>query len=326
MAITESGQTLLNMNDCVFEDSDLASIKEQVGTVDVLLSQFSYAAWVGNEGDLASHRRHAADQLANVRRHIQVFNPRWFIPFASYVYFSHAENFYMNQAANRIGDVYGYVQEQLGRETVVLFPGDTWEIGAFHDSTQAIRSYTAALEAALLKAPDRSRVVSLDELEKAATVLIQKNQRRNNRFLLKALPPAIVRLTDLGMDVELSYRRGLHQVFGKRPALSLSSDSLLYCLEFDWGGNALEINGRYQVLRSKNPEWFFRLLRVSQHNAAGERLEEVVAQKAWRWVRWPLGYLTMQGRKALAAQPRQPEERSGQAFLANHADPLKPRR
>jgi hypothetical protein len=128
------------------------------------------------------------------------------------------------------------------------------------------------------------------------------------------------------MDVELSYRRGLHQVFGKRPALSLSSDSLLYCLEFDWGGNALEINGRYQVLRSKNPEWFFRLLRVSQHNAAGERLEEVVAQKAWRWVRWPLGYLTMQGRKALAAQPRQPEERSGQAFLANHADPLKPRR
>ncbi len=302
MALSESGQTLLNMNDCVFEDPGaLAFIKQQVGTVDVLLSQFSYASWIGNEGDLASHRMHADDKLTEMRRQIQAFAPRWFIPFASYIYFSHAENFYMNLATNRVGDVYRHAQEELGCETVVLYPGDVWEIGSTHDSIPAIRSYTAALEAALVRPPDRSRIVTLDELDRAATALIERSRRRNSQLLLKLLPSAVVHLTDLGMDVEFSYRLGLRQVFEKQPELSLSSDSLLYCLEFDWGGNTLEINGRYQVFAGRDPEWFFRLFRVPQHNASGERLEEVVAQKTWRCVRRLLGYLILRGRKVPVA-------------------------
>jgi UDP-MurNAc hydroxylase len=285
MAFTASGQTLLNMNDCVFDDiGSLAAIKKHVGGVDLLLSQFSFATWVGNEGDFASHRRHAADKLKEMARQIGIFAPRWFIPFASYIFFSHAENFYMNGACNRIGDVYRYAQLELGCDTVVLFPGDTWELGASHDSSQAIRAYADAFEAALARTPDPPHKVSMEELQRLAHALTKKSDLRNNRLLLRLLPSAVVRLTDLGMDVEFSYRRGLRQVKGNRALLSMSSDSLLYCIEFDWGGNALEINGRFQVLPQKDPEWFFRLLRIPQRNAAGERLEQLVAKKAASWL------------------------------------------
>jgi hypothetical protein len=286
MALTTPRQTLLNMNDCVFDDvRELNFIKKRVGIVDVLLTQFGFATWIGNEGDIASHRRHAVEKMMEMRRQIQIFKPRWLIPFASYIYFSHGENYYMNQASNRIDDVYRYVQEELGCDTVVLYPGESWEVGAGHDSQTSIRSYNTALEAALTRPPDSSRVVTMDELQRSAAALIERNRSRNNWVLLDLLPSVVMHVTDLALDVEFSYRRGLRQVLGKKPGLSLSSDSLWYCLAYDWGGNTLEINGRYQVFPKRDPDWFFRLFRISQHNAAGKRLEEVAAGRIIRWFR-----------------------------------------
>jgi hypothetical protein len=283
MALTTPRQTLLNMNDCVFDDAkELKSIRQTVGSVDVLLTQFSFATWIGNKGDTASHRRHGAEKLMEMRRQVGIFQPRWLIPFASYIYFSHSENFYMNQACNRIEDVYRYVQEELGCNTAILYPGESWEVGAGHDSQASIRSYHTALEAALAKPPESSRVVTIDELQRSAAALIKRNRPRNNRLLLHLLPSVVVHVIDLAMDVEFSYRRGLRQVLGKKPDLSLSSDSLWYCFEYDWGGNTLEINGRYQVFPKRDPEWFFRLFRISQHNASGKRLEEVVVRRIIR--------------------------------------------
>ena len=63
-----------------------------------------------------------------MRRNIQIFEPSMFIPFASFIYFSHAENSFMNKAMNRIGDVYEFTTRRLGVSTVVLYPGDKWEL------------------------------------------------------------------------------------------------------------------------------------------------------------------------------------------------------
>lgn len=53
---------------------------------------------------------------------IQMFEPATFIPFASFIYFSHAENSFMNTAINRIGGVYEFTTRRLGVSTVVLIP------------------------------------------------------------------------------------------------------------------------------------------------------------------------------------------------------------
>ncbi len=90
-----------------------------------MLSQFSYATWVGNPEDRMAHQNQAKHKLMEMARQIQVFQPANFIPFAI-MFFSHAENAYMNLSSNRIGDVFHYLTRELNVPTIVLYPGDLW--------------------------------------------------------------------------------------------------------------------------------------------------------------------------------------------------------
>lgn len=54
----------------------------------------------------------------------------------------------------------------------------------------------------------------------------------------------------------------------------------MYCFRCEWGGNALEINGRYEVPVSGRAERFFRMFRVPQYNSAGKAVDlRLVASK-----------------------------------------------
>jgi UDP-MurNAc hydroxylase len=275
MAVLAEDKTLLNMNDCIFRRrEDLAAIKRKLGKVDVLLSQFSYANWVGNPEDSASHARCAQRKRTEMRRYIQIFEPAIFIPFASFIYFSHAENSFMNTAMNRIGDVYEFTTRRLGILTVVLYPGDKWEPGEPRDSSDSIRRYESDIECALSLPPDTSPSIQMTKLQEASNGLIRKCSHKNNRVLLNALQPAVIHLNDLGIDVEVSYRGGLREVVkGKRPDIAMSSDSLHYCLQYDWGGDTLAVNGRYQIPPDGNARRFFRIFRVPAHNSAGNSFD-----------------------------------------------------
>jgi hypothetical protein len=274
IAVFAENKTLLNMNDCIFtKHDDLLSIRQKVGKVDVSLLQFSYANWVGNKGDHVSHMRHAQRKLNEIKVHLQLFQPSVFIPCASFIYFSHKENYFMNQCANRIDAVYEFASKDLKVPTVVLYPGDTWEVGDPRDSSTSLHRYQADVERALSCPPDTSPPVEFPRLRESASVFVRKSNHKNNTLLLKALPPAVVRLTDLGIDVELSYREGLKQVKGKQADIVTSSDSLNYCLQFDWGGDTLAVNGRYQTLPGGNARAFFRIFRVAAHNSAGNSFD-----------------------------------------------------
>jgi UDP-MurNAc hydroxylase len=273
-AIFAEGKTLLNMNDCVFDrQRDLEKVKQSVGKTDVLMSQFSYATWVGNPDDRVTHKKHADHKLAEMSRQIQVFQPGQFIPFASYVFFSHAENSYMNMSSNRIGNVFHYLTRELNIPTLVLYPGDHWEVGTPYDSTEAIRRYDADLHRALESEPTRTKSVSLDQLQEAAHALVLKFSARNNQLLLNALPPAVIYLSDLDIHLALSFRTGIKAVEECQPDIILSSDSLLNCLTTDWGGETLVINGRFQVPPGGRPRRFFWIFRVPRHNSIGTHLD-----------------------------------------------------
>lgn len=276
IAIAADGKTILNLNDCVFaRKEELPSIRNMIGDVDLLLSQFSYANWVGNPEDVASHRAHAARKRSQMADQIQVVRPRCFIPFASYVYFCHEENFHMNASANRIGDIYRFLTEELRQETVVLYPADEWVVGSPHSpesSLEAIGKYECDLERSLSGPPSTSDSVPLERLQEAMSELITRCYEKNNPFLLRALGSTVARLTDLRQDVGISLGAGITVAHGRQPDIVLSSHSLMYCIRTDWGGETLKINGRFQVPPGGNPERFFRLFRVPQHNGYGSQL------------------------------------------------------
>jgi hypothetical protein len=181
----------------------------------------------------------------------------------------------MNKCANRIEDVYDLTFNKLHVPTVVLYPGDSWEVATPWDSSYSIRRYQEDLARALSLPPDTSVPVDLPRLKEAAAAFIRKRNCKNNKLLLKALPPTVVRLNDLGIDVELSYRDGLKQVTGRQADIMTSSDSLSYCLQFDWGGDTLAVNGRYQTLPGGNERAYFRIFRVAAHNSAGNSFDLV---------------------------------------------------
>jgi UDP-MurNAc hydroxylase len=270
IAIFAEGKTVLNLNDCIFPKRDeLRQMRTEFGEVDLLLSQFSYANWVGNPGDLESHRAQALRKRGEMAAQIEALQPRQFIPFASYVYFCHQENFYMNQSVNRIGDIHRFLTDELHQETLVLYPGEEWEVGSQHESAEAIRKYEADFENALKAPALTSKRTSLTELQEAMSELAGKCREKNSPLLLRAMPPAVVRLTDLDEDVEVSFRAGIRQVHGQQPDVSISSESLLYCIKTGWGGETLMINGRYEAPPGGHAARFFRIFRVPQYNSYG---------------------------------------------------------
>jgi hypothetical protein len=269
LAVRAGGLTVLNLNDCSFGSRKaLSAIRRQVGSVDVLLSQFSYAQWLANPNDGERYRYYAARKLDEVRRQIGVFGPQWFIPFASFIYFSHVENWALNQWANQVGDACRVVAG-TGASPVAMYPGDQWVVGQAWDSQAAVVRYRQDLERALAAGPQESRKVPLKEIQEAAARFGERMQRKNNRLLLRCLPSSVVRLIDLGIDVRVSGEGGLRRVFAAQPDILMSSDSLAYCLKFEWGGNTLEANGRYEIPPGGRGQRFFRIFRVAQHNSAG---------------------------------------------------------
>jgi UDP-MurNAc hydroxylase len=273
-AIFAEGKTLLNMNDCVFgEPGGLEGVRDAVGKVDVLFTQFSYANWVGNPGDVASHRQHAERKRDEIKRQADLFRPKQLVPFASYVFFCHDDNFFMNDSVNHISSIQPWVSKELGIPCLVFYPGDVWEVGFNWESSSAVEKYEADLMRALQSTPLRAATVSLETLQAAANEYVAQCEKKNNPLLLRTLKPAVARLSDLGKDVEISFRRGVQPVENRTPDIILSSDSLLYCLKTDWGGDTLAVNGRYEVPDAGMRTRFFHIFRVAAHNSYGDSLD-----------------------------------------------------
>ncbi len=93
-----TGQAIVNVNDCRVELGDLTrKIRDETGGIDLLAMQFSYANWAGNRGDNEIPRLQHQQVISRIRETCTALKPNFLLLFASYVYFSHEENFYWNE-------------------------------------------------------------------------------------------------------------------------------------------------------------------------------------------------------------------------------------
>jgi UDP-MurNAc hydroxylase len=272
MALRTPEATLLNLNDCVVNTRELAnSIARLVPHVDVLLTQFSYANWIGNPDDVELRRRSAREKLERLRLQCEVFKPRQVIPFASFVWFCHVENFYHNPEMNRIGDVVRFLREELCQDPIVLYPGDRWRAGDPRDCSLAIQRYETDFAERLAGGPSEStRSVEYAAIERAMSDFLKRIKRRNP--LLTFIPglTSTVDITDLGKRVRLSIDGIKDVVDDGTPAdIALASESLLFALKTPWGSNALHVNGRFRAPQGGNMQRFFHLFRSADLNDHG---------------------------------------------------------
>ena len=241
--------TILNLNDCIVDSQEKAAeLQREVGCVDILFTQFGYANKIGNSSDLFQRKEESKKQLEQIKFQNIHLQPKKIIPFASFIYFCHEENRYMNEGMNTVHKANQYISE-LSAECVVLYPGDVWKVDAHWDNREPLEKWSQRYE---MDKRDyiKSVSVSIEQLEEQASLFADKMNiayEKNKRELHKL--KTIIYITDYGKSFEYTIKNRLIECAKKEVEcdISLNSESLHYVFKELWGGNTLFINARFQI-------------------------------------------------------------------------------
>jgi len=267
--------TIFNTNDCGIRDKFFAErIREKVGKIDLLLTQFSYAYWAGNTEQKAYRQKVASDKLQMLKFQTEIFQPEVVIPIASYVWFCHEENYYLNDEVNRPQRVFNFIKEQTKAIPIILYPGDSYSKGSQVDSSVAISKYDKDFER-ILNPEELVKTVSVpsEVLVEMASTFVSKLKSKYGVWV-NLLKPTEIFLTDYNASYTLSLNEGLKlsDVEQKKCDVSLSSESLMYNFKFAWGNDTLGINGRYQRPSEGNYTRFYNFFRYDQLDSRGTKI------------------------------------------------------
>ena len=281
LALRTPRATLVNLNDCaIYTPAEVAGIRAKVGRADLLATQFSISAWDGNAEDAERLRRGAARMLERMVTHARGLEARWTLPFASFVWFCHEENAYLNPFHNRVEAAAKALRERTSSEPVVLYPGDSWELDAPHDPAPAIARYARDYDDVAARPLRRSAPVAESELVEMARGWCSRLRQGSDVLRLRvrlareryrmlsatgvlgmlagilglatlAEPQAWFWVADCEAAFCLTLSGGLRRGSRRHEAcdVELSSDSLRYLFQFLWGGETLLVNARFRELR-----------------------------------------------------------------------------
>jgi hypothetical protein len=276
--VSDGAESVLNLNDCAEgNEAELVTISNLVGPVDMMLTQFSYAAWKGGRAN-AQYRVEAAQRkLKTVATQVRAIKPKHVVPFASFVYFSSVENSYLNDHINRPADA-GVVIADCGAAPVLLFPGETWDSGAAHDNATSFAAFDRvyeALDTLPLRPPGDS--VPLAQLSQEFAAYRARVFRDNSALLIRllrrmpvlgAFHPLIIRLTDLSTSVSVSVVDGFAEAPAAVEDVAMHSSSLSFIFSNLFGYDTLTVNGRFEA----TPQGFAKMtksLAIGSLNAMG---------------------------------------------------------
>lgn len=248
LAVHHEGTTVFNLNDGKPSAGTLRRLRQRLGPIDVLLTQFSPAGWPGNPDDDDQLAATSAKALAQLVRQTDVLAPRHVVPFASFVRFSHEENAFMNRSINRMDRV----RDAIGTvRTAVLAPGDTWHVDeAPAGCAAAVARYVEAVDAIPDQPLTSHGPVPFDDVVGAAEGQMAAFHRAYHAALLRRIGPVTFDLTDLGRSLTLHVGAGTvdegtpEETPGR---IEVSSQAAWYSFEHRWGVPTLLISGRFRL-------------------------------------------------------------------------------
>jgi hypothetical protein len=257
IAIRSERMNILNLNDCVVEPGHLKHISKLVGKVTVLLTQFSFANWIGNYADELGE---VEAKLQDLRFRLNFLKPDVTIPFASFIYFCSHENSWMNQFAITPQRVVS-----LGLPGVnFMYPGDEWDsdIQRFR-SVEAVERYMK--DAARPKEIDPiPPSISIYTIQQSVNRTLRTVRSRFGRFLIGRIRHFSIYLHDLDkvllvnpaatcevQDASIATRESARYV--------MCSQVAWYAFAFSWGWGAMDVSGMYfdRRLHESNPLAFY---------------------------------------------------------------------
>lgn len=262
--IQSGGRTLLNLNDCVVSTrpqcEDLqAKVAALAPRIDVLLTQFGYANWVGNPDQVALHREAAQEKIARMALQIDMLKPGFTVPFASFAYFSQPDNGYLNAEQNSPRSIIDAPQLAAMASSIrFLQPGASFDLDTATPDTlkethlRAVAHWQAAAAAGWPLLPS-APVAPLSEVQAAFEGYRTKVTRGLHRLpqlleLSRRLAPLDVRLSDLQQTVRCSYRSGMCVLPAGAPYhVSMTASNAVFLFKNEYGFDTTGVNGCYRA-------------------------------------------------------------------------------
>jgi len=264
--INSYGTTILNLNDCVIDSREQAElvnnkIKSKSLSVDILFTQFGYANWIGNENDFHLRKIAAKEKFTRINIQAEIIKPKIIIPFASFVYFCHSENFYLNDFQNSPASLRSSDQlEDLQDSIKFMKPWDSINISDAYQikkqlcaTSKIAEKHWNSLQNMTEPLVENSILVDENKIIKAFK-LFQRKMTINFLFLPQALEllgfikPLNIFITDLKIVANISYIRGISLKSDLNNwNISLTSSVLEFILKNEFGFNTTCVNGRYRV-------------------------------------------------------------------------------
>ena len=281
LLIESHGEKILNLNDCEVTTSKRADeVFAITGNVDVLLTQFSFAAWKGGKDNKKWRDEAAREKINTMMLQINKFKPTFIVPFASFVYFSNIENFYLNDAVNKIEDLNEKLEEH-SLEVILMAPNDV--LGG---ESEALSHNDAVIfwkkKYQDISPANQYDVIEIGALRSSFEKYCARIEKNNNISLIRiirvlspirAFQPVIVLLEDLNISVKFDYVEKTILETNEPEMLSMKSESLDFIFKNSFGFDTLTVNGCFE---EKNKNGFVdatKTLAIENLNNLGIKVE-----------------------------------------------------
>lgn len=256
LLIISNKEKILNLNDCeINSHSRINEVHSITGNVDVLLTQFSFAAWKGGKNNIKWRTEAAKEKIETMKKQIENFKPKFVIPFASFIYFSNIENNYLNDAINKTQVVIDELKN-LAPQVVLMKPNDI--LGGKNQkisNSEALNFWQTKYRSINEKKLNFFEKIPYDEIFANFQSYSQRIKKNNNVWLMKIIrtispisvfKPVTVEILDLNINVEFDYLNNQFFKTDRQPQLSMKSESLNFLFKNNFGFDTLTVNGCFE--------------------------------------------------------------------------------
>jgi UDP-MurNAc hydroxylase len=257
------GRKFLNLNDCDVNSSHyINEVKRNLGghstELDLLFTQFGYANWIGNSDQGERQEVGQREVIERLKLQIDELKPSITVPFASFSYFSHFENFYMNNFQNtphslrtaelltvhddRIVFMRPWQEVTICNEELENKLREDSKLAESHWNLRATKRKIQRVEAIIAQP---------DDVLKVAWVYLRTCQRRFGFLpvvlsLLGLIPSLKLEIYDLKLTICLSYHRRPRYTTVDKGDIILSSETASVLLSKEYGFDTCSISARFQ--------------------------------------------------------------------------------
>ena len=255
LIIVTKDTKILNLNDCPLNKiKEIEKFKKEHGEFDVLLSQFSYAAWKGGKENSNYRKIAAKEKISTLINQYKILKCKYVIPFASFIYFSNKLNNYMNDYINEPKRLYEDIKDEVN--VIIMSPNEQQDLLNLKQKLSSLNFWHEKYKKINNFPLDQfTNTVNFDVLNKEYEAYKKNIYNLNSKMMiyiaskikfLKFFQPINIFLIDHKKNYKFSLINGLKTIDEKKVDIRMHSESLNFIFKNNFGFDTLTVNGCFE--------------------------------------------------------------------------------